>query len=87
MASESKSFGLGSLVSGRFHSEFTPTPTPSPSHSSENENYTAIGEVSCPLITEDVELKGELAFSGELKFNGRFEGTLDSSGAIITHLG
>lgn len=93
MGFNSKSFGLGNLVANRFTSDLTPvTPTtPASTNSIPNstpitsvapvETYSSIGS-QCPLITEDVELKGELAFTGELEFNGRFEGTLDSDGAI-----
>ena len=91
MGFNSKSFGLGNLVANRFTSDLTPitTPTtpqtntvnPTPTPVTPVENYSSIGS-QCPLITEDVELKGELAFTGELEFNGRFEGTLDSDGAI-----
>jgi cytoskeletal protein CcmA (bactofilin family) len=99
MAFDSKSFGLGNLVAGRFSSE-VPTSTNSPAatietstttpHNNHNtstpvtptETYSTIGGSQSPIITEDVELKGELAFTGELEFNGRFEGTLDSDGAL-----
>jgi len=47
------------------------------------ENYSSIGGGTRPVITEDVEIKGELAFSGELEFNGRFEGTLESDGSLL----
>lgn len=92
MGFNSKSFGLGNLVANRFTPDLTPvaSTTPASTNSTSNstttpvthvETYSSIGS-QCPLITEDVELKGELAFTGELEFNGRFEGTLDSDGAI-----
>ncbi|MBX7157367.1 MAG: polymer-forming cytoskeletal protein [Verrucomicrobiae bacterium] len=98
MAFDSKSFGLGNLVAGRFSSdapsttipEETPVTSTSNHHKNYNtptsvtptETYSHIGGSQSPIITEDVELKGELAFTGELEFNGRFEGTLDSDGAL-----
>lgn len=98
MAFDSKSFGLGNLVAGRFSSEIpastnspttieTSTLTPHTNHNTSTpvtptETYSSIGGSQSPIITEDVELKGELAFTGELEFNGRFEGTLDSDGAL-----
>jgi cytoskeletal protein CcmA (bactofilin family) len=75
--SESKGFGLGNLVSSRFSGE---SYTSEPSYSSEK--YSSVGGSVRPVITEDVEIKGELAFSGELEFNGRFEGQLKSGGSL-----
>ncbi|MEZ5405721.1 MAG: polymer-forming cytoskeletal protein [Verrucomicrobiia bacterium] len=97
MAFDSKSFGLGNLVAGRFSSESPSTTIPeetpvtstsnhknynTPTSVTPTETYSSIGGSQSPIITEDVELKGELAFTGELEFNGRFEGTLDSDGAL-----
>lgn len=36
-----------------------------------------------PIITEDVEIRGNLNFSGRLEFNGRLEGDLSSNGELI----
>ncbi len=76
MAAETKSFGLGSLVGNRFPGESAPQPV------THQDAYAAVGGATRPIITEDVEVKGELAFSGELELNGRFEGTLESDGAL-----
>ena len=76
---ESKSFGIGNLVGSRFGSSDTSpapeVPTPSP--------YDSPSRTAHPIITEDVEIRGEITFSGRLEFNGRFEGTLDSGGELI----
>jgi len=36
-----------------------------------------------PIITEDVEIRGNLNFSGILEFNGRLEGDLSSNGELV----
>lgn len=74
---ESKGFGLGNIVSSRFSGESFSTDT-----SYSTEKYSSVGGGVRPVITEDVEIKGELAFSGELEFNGRFEGQLKSGGSL-----
>gem|GEM_PF-1303453 len=75
MASETKGFGFSNLIGNRYGETAGVAPAGS-------DTYSAIG-TGRPVITEDVEIKGELAFSGELEFNGRFEGTLDSDGSLI----
>jgi len=76
-STESKGFGLGSLVGSRLSGE---------PYSSEStygsQKYSSVGLPGKPVITEDVEIKGELAFTGELEFNGRFEGQLKSGGTL-----
>ncbi len=80
MATETKGFGLGTLVGSRYASEVAG----GESYAAQ-ETYSAFGGNPHPVITEDVEICGELAFSGELEFNGRFEGSLESDG--ILHVG
>jgi cytoskeletal protein CcmA (bactofilin family) len=36
-----------------------------------------------PIITDQVELKGSLAFDGNLEFNGTFEGEIISTGTLL----
>lgn len=80
---DTKSFGLGSLVSSRFTgSEGTATTPAAPAVPVASDNYSSVGGSNRPVITEDVEIKGELSFSGELEFNGRFDGVIDSEGSI-----
>jgi len=49
---------------------------------SESESYDPSNSVS-PLITEDVEIRGDLAFGTQLEFNGRFEGCITSEGYLV----
>jgi cytoskeletal protein CcmA (bactofilin family) len=56
--------------------------TPPPVPIAAENTYTNVGGTSRPIITEDVEIKGELSFSGELEFHGRFEGSIESEGSI-----
>ncbi|GEM_PF-1624589 len=54
---------------------YTPaTQSSSPVRSSPQSSY--------PMINEDVEIRGELAFGERLDFNGRFEGTIQSDGYL-----
>lgn len=36
-----------------------------------------------PLITEDVEIRGELSFAGRLEFNGRLDGNMCAGGDLV----
>lgn len=75
---ESKSFGIGNLVGTRFGSGDAPT-----ADVSAGSPYASPSRPSHPIITEDVEIRGEITFSGRLEFNGRFEGNLSSGGELI----
>jgi cytoskeletal protein CcmA (bactofilin family) len=95
MASDSKGFGLGSFgsrftssssdsgsSSGSAIASVTAAPETYAPVTSTDESYSSFGGAPHPVITEDVEIRGELAFSGELEFNGRFEGHLESDGVL-----
>ena len=51
-------------------------PTPSSSFSKPNHQGGAV-------ITDQVELRGSLAFDGNLEFNGLFEGEIVSGGTLL----
>jgi cytoskeletal protein CcmA (bactofilin family) len=79
MAGEPKSFGIGNLVGNRFGGgDAAPA---NDTHT--GASYASPAQGSHPIITEDVEIRGEITFTGRLEFNGRFEGTLDSGGELI----
>jgi len=77
---ESKSFGIGNLVGSRFGSS---DPSSTNDVESTTSPYANSSRAAHPIITEDVEIRGEITFSGRLEFNGRFEGTLESGGELI----
>lgn len=41
------------------------------------------GSIPPPIITEDVEIRGEIAAAGPLEFNGRLQGDLRSGGELV----
>jgi cytoskeletal protein CcmA (bactofilin family) len=43
---------------------------------------SSVGRSSGPVITENVEIRGEMSFAGELTFNGRFEGDINAEGHL-----
>ena len=51
---------------------------PEPSSSSSQSNHRGGA-----IITDQVELKGSLAFDGNLEFNGHFEGEIRSGGTLL----
>ena len=53
-------------------------PFPAPSSTSSQSNHRGGA-----IITDQVELKGSLAFDGNLEFNGHFEGEIISGGTLL----
>ena len=53
-------------------------PFPAPSSTSSQSNHRGGA-----IITDQVELKGSLAFEGNLEFNGHFEGEIISGGTLL----